>query len=71
MSSIKNQTILGSAFSYLGIAVGFITQGLLIGKYFSLTERSVIELILAISLPLSILANLGFNGAAKDRKSVV
>ena len=64
MSSIKNQTILGSAFSYLGIAVGFVTQGLLIGKYFSLTERSVIELILAISLPLSILANLGFNGAA-------
>jgi hypothetical protein len=55
MKSIQRQTLISSILGYLGIAVGFISQGLLVGKYFEVEQNGLI--------PLAILANLGFNGA--------
>jgi hypothetical protein len=38
MSVIKRQTILGTVYSYLGVAVGTLTMALIVPNYFSTEE---------------------------------
>ena len=63
MGIIKRQTILSSLFAYGGIAVGFVTTGLLLPKFLSTSEVGVINLLVAYAVVLSQLANLGLNSA--------
>lgn len=63
MGIIKRQTILSSIFSYGGIAVGFVTTGILLPNYFSKGEVGVINLLAGYALVLAQFANLGLNNA--------
>ncbi|WP_019988965.1 oligosaccharide flippase family protein [Rudanella lutea] len=63
MGIIKRQTIASSVFSYAGIGVGFITQGLLFPKLLSTDQVGLIGLLLSYSVVLAQFANLGLNGA--------
>lgn len=60
MGIIAKQTLRGSVFIYMGIALGFVTTGLLFPRFLSVGEIGAINLILKYAAILSILANLGF-----------
>ena len=60
MGIIAKQTLRGSVFIYMGIALGFLTTGLLFPRFLSVGEIGAINLILKYAALLSIIANLGF-----------
>lgn len=64
MGIIEKQTIKGSFFSYLGVAFGFITVGLLWPKLLDPEEIGLINFLIAISAILAHLASLGINTVA-------
>ena len=61
---IEKQTIKGSFFSYLGVAFGFITVGLLWPKLLEAEEIGLINFLIAISAILAHIASLGINTVA-------
>jgi hypothetical protein len=61
MSVIKRQTILGTVYSYLGVAVGTLTMALIVPNYFSTEEYGLIGLLSKDVLVLVIIISLGFN----------
>lgn len=61
MSVIKRQTILGTIYSYLGVAVGTLTMALIVPNYFSTEEYGLIGLLSKDMLVLVIIISLGFN----------
>jgi O-antigen/teichoic acid export membrane protein len=58
---IGKQTIKGSFFSYLGVAVGFLTVGILWPRLMEPEEIGVITLLIAISAILAQVGSLGIN----------
>jgi O-antigen/teichoic acid export membrane protein len=60
---IKQQSIKGTIYSYLGVILGFITAGLLFPKYLSTAEIGAINLLLSYSMILGQIGTLGFSGA--------
>ncbi len=64
MGIIEKQTIKGSFFSYLGVAFGFITVGLLWPKLLDPEEIGLINFLVAISAILAHIASLGINTVA-------
>jgi len=58
---IEKQSIKGSIYSYIGVAIGFVTAGLLLPNIFSMEENGVIDLLTAWSLVFATLATLGLN----------
>jgi O-antigen/teichoic acid export membrane protein len=58
---IEKQSIRGSFYSYIGVAIGFVTAGLLLPNIFTPEENGVIELITSWSLVFATLATLGLN----------
>ncbi len=61
MGIIEKQSIKGSIYSYIGVAIGFITAGYLMPNYFSKEQNGVIELLTSYSLVFATLATLGLN----------
>lgn len=61
MGIIEKQTFKGSFFSYLGVAFGFVTVGLLWPKFLEPEEIGVINFLIAGSAILAHIASLGIN----------
>ena len=63
MGIIKRQTIQNSVYTYAGVAVGFLTQGIFFPNLFSKAQVGLLSLLISLSLVLAQLSNLGTNGA--------
>ncbi|MVM30986.1 lipopolysaccharide biosynthesis protein [Spirosoma sp. HMF4905] len=64
MGIIKRQTIQSSIYSYAGVAVGFLTQGLWFPNLFRGTQVvGLLTLLISLSQVLAQASNLGLNGA--------
>ncbi len=63
MGIIRKQTLQSTLFSYAGIVLGFITQGILMPKLMTKDENGLLGLCLANTIILSYIANLGINSA--------
>ena len=61
MGIIEKQTIKGSFFSYLGVAIGFITVGFLWPRFLDAEEIGLINFLVAISAILAQIGSLGIN----------
>jgi len=60
---IKRQTIQSSIYTYAGVAVGFLTQGIFFPNMLSKAQVGLLSLLISLSLVLAQLSNLGMNGA--------
>jgi O-antigen/teichoic acid export membrane protein len=58
---IEKQGIKGSFYSYIGVAIGFVTAGILLPKIFTLEQNGVLDLLTSWSLVFATLATLGLN----------
>ena len=64
MGIIKRQTIQSSIYTYAGVAVGFLTQGLWFPNLFEGTQVvGLLTLLISLAQVLSQASNLGLNGA--------
>lgn len=63
MGIVEKQGIKGSAYSYIGTVVGFVTAGLLLPNILTPAENGVLDLLVAWSLVFATLATLGLNNA--------
>lgn len=63
MGQIKDQTIRGTVFSYLGVLLGFAISALLLPALFSTGEIGLINLLIAYSALFAQFASLGFGNA--------
>lgn len=63
MGIIKRQTIQSSIYTYAGVAVGFLTQGLFFPNLFSKEQVGLLSLLISVSLVLAQASNLGLNSA--------
>lgn len=63
MGKIKEQTIKGSIYSYLGVLLGFAISGLILPKLFTTAENGLINLLIAYSSLFAQFATLGFGNA--------
>lgn len=61
MGIIAKQTLRGSALTYIGIGIGFLTAGILFPKFLSKEQVGVINLLLRYAVLFSFFADLGFN----------
>ncbi|HZL11226.1 MAG TPA: polysaccharide biosynthesis C-terminal domain-containing protein [Prolixibacteraceae bacterium] len=60
MGVIKRQTIRGSAYSYMGIVVGFFTTALIMPKLMSQEQIGLINILVAVSALYAQFSTLGF-----------
>lgn len=63
MSTIKKQSIHSAIFSYLGVVIGFISQGLLIPNLLTKDQNGLLGLLLSFMYIFVQVASLGFNSA--------
>jgi O-antigen/teichoic acid export membrane protein len=63
MGIIKRQTIQSSVYTYAGVAVGFLTQGLFFPYLFSKAEIGLLTLLVSLSQVLTQASTLGLNSA--------
>lgn len=63
MGKIKEQTIQGTIYSYLGVLLGFVISGLLMPRFFSTSQNGLINLLIAWSGLFAQFATLGFGNA--------
>ncbi|MEA2042241.1 MAG: oligosaccharide flippase family protein [Bacteroidota bacterium] len=61
MGKIAKQTLKGSAYTYVGAVLGFVSTGLLMPKVFSPTQVGLVSLLIALTQIFSTFSNLGFN----------
>lgn len=64
MGVIKNQSIQGTIYSYVGVVVGFITTAILFPKVLDTDEVGLLRLLVSVSVLFSQFAGLGFNTVA-------
>ena len=62
MGIIAKQSIKGSVYTYAGAALGFISTGLLMPKFFAAEQIGLINLLIAITAIFSQFGGLGFVG---------
>ncbi len=62
MGIIAKQSIKGSVYTYAGAAIGFISTGLLMPKFFAAEQIGLINLLIAITAIFSQFGGLGFVG---------
>ena len=65
MGIIKQQTIKGSIYSYLGIFIGFLTVSIIQPHSLSTEEIGLITILASLSLMFAQFSILGFNGTAR------
>ena len=63
MGLIQKQSISGTIYSYIGVALGFITTGLLFPRIFSTEQVGLLRLLVSYSVLFSQFASLGINTA--------
>jgi len=63
MSTIKKQSIQSAVFSYLGVVIGFISQGLMIPNLLTKDQNGLLGLLLSFMYIFVQVASLGFNSA--------
>ena len=63
MSTIKKQSVQGVVLSYIGVVVGFISQGILIPNLLTKDENGLLGLLLSFMYIFVQIASLGFNSA--------
>lgn len=63
MGKIKEQTIQGTVYSYLGVLLGFAVSGLMMPKFFTTAENGLISVLISWSALFGQLATLGFGNA--------
>ncbi|SOE23312.1 Membrane protein involved in the export of O-antigen and teichoic acid [Spirosomataceae bacterium TFI 002] len=63
MSVIKRQTIIGTIWSYAGVAIGTITQAFLIPNFFTEEQNGLLQMLFSWMLILVLFADLGFGNA--------
>lgn len=61
MGIIEKQSIRGTIYAYLGVAVGFITAGVIQPLFLSPEQNGVLDLLMTWSLVFATLATLGIN----------
>lgn len=61
MGIIKRQSIKGTVYSYLGVAIGFVTTGLLFPKFLATEQVGLLSLLVSYSNLFAIFAILGFD----------
>ena len=61
MGVIKRQSIKGTVYSYLGVAIGFVTTGLLFPKFLATEQVGLLSLLVSYSNLFAIFAFLGFD----------
>jgi O-antigen/teichoic acid export membrane protein len=62
LSTIRRQSIKATVYTYIGVAVGFVTTALLFPKYLTPAEIGVLSLLVSYSLVLGQLGVLGLSG---------
>jgi len=60
LGEIQKQSIQGTIYTYIGVAIGFITTGILFPRFLETDEIGLLSLLVAYSMILSQLASLGF-----------
>ena len=60
MGEIQRQTFKGSLYSYIGVAIGFVTTAILFPRLLSTAQIGVLSLLVAYSQLMSVVGNLGF-----------
>lgn len=63
MSTIKKQSLQGTIFSYAGVAIGFLSQGILIPNVLTKDENGLLGIILSFVFIFAQIAALGFNSS--------
>jgi len=58
---IKRQSIKGTAYSYIGSVIGFITAGILFPKFLGTEQIGLLSLLASYATLFAVFANLGFN----------
>ncbi len=62
MGEIQKQAIKGTVYTYIGIAIGFLTSGLLFPRFFSTEQIGLVNVIVSYAIITAQFASLGFNG---------
>ena len=60
MGQIERQTIKGSLYSYIGVAIGFVTTAVLFPRLLTTEQIGVLSLLVAYAQLISVVGNLGF-----------
>ena len=63
MSTIKNQSIISTIYIYMGVAIGFISTGILMPRFLTEEQNGIIKLLVSYSLLFAQIASLGFQTA--------
>lgn len=63
MSVIREQSVKGTLYSYLGVVLGFVTVALLFPRYLSASEIGALNLLVTYSMIMAQVASFGFPGA--------
>jgi len=65
MGIVKNQTVKGIIFTYLGAFIGFITTGILQPKLLTQEQVGLVGILSDLSVTFAILASLGFSATIR------
>tara|TARA_Y100000385_G_scaffold291985_1_gene375288 strand:- start:19676 stop:21160 length:1485 start_codon:yes stop_codon:yes gene_type:complete len=60
VGQIERQTIKGSLYSYIGVAIGFVTTAVLFPRLLTTEQIGVLSLLVAYAQLISVVGNLGF-----------
>lgn len=63
MGTIKQQSIISTVYIYLGVAIGFVSTGILMPRFLSEEQNGIIKLLVSYSLLFAQIASLGFQTA--------
>lgn len=76
MGIIVNQSVKGTIYTYIGVALGFATTGILLPRIYSTDQVGLLKIIVAYAALVAQFGTLGFNGVTirifpffKDQKS--
>ena len=63
MGTIKQQSITSTIYIYLGVAIGFVSTGILMPRFFTEEQNGIIKLLVSYSLLFAQFSTLGFQTA--------
>ena len=63
MGTIKKQSIISTIYIYLGVAIAFVSTGILMPRFLSEEQNGIIKLLVSYSLLFAQVASLGFQTA--------
>jgi O-antigen/teichoic acid export membrane protein len=63
LGTLKNQSIISTIYIYLGVAIAFVSTGILMPRFLSEEQNGIIKLLVSYSLLFAQVASLGFQTA--------